>query len=193
MAPSETFQELMKRVRAGDEEAAALLVRDYEPALQRVVRVRLFDQRARQVVGESDIVQAVMGSFFVRAALGQYELEGPADLARLLAVIARNKIADEVRKVGRRGGANVPLHELTDDALPSPAASPSRIVYLRQVLTEARAQLPPDILKLVELRDEGLDWAAIARQVGGTPEALRKRHARAIEATANGLGLGSAW
>ena len=62
-----------------------------------------------------DICQSVMGSFFYRAALGQYELEKPDDLVRLLVTMARNKLADQARRqttdrrgkgmvrVGRRG------------------------------------------------------------------------------------------
>jgi len=41
----------------------------------------------------------------------------------------------------------------------------------------------------LDLRDQGLDWAAIAAQVGGSPEALRKRLARAIDLVVAELGL----
>jgi hypothetical protein len=39
---------LLDRVRAGDQEAATELVRRYEPALRRVVRLRLRDRRLRR-------------------------------------------------------------------------------------------------------------------------------------------------
>jgi hypothetical protein len=41
------FRELIRRVRAGDQDAAAELVRQYEPTIRRVVRVRLTDTRLR--------------------------------------------------------------------------------------------------------------------------------------------------
>jgi hypothetical protein len=41
----------------------------------------------------------------------------------------------------------------------------------------------------VELRHQGLDWAAIAERQGGSPEALRKRLARATQRVAQELGI----
>src|SRR5262245_46654856 len=45
VAEDSTFADLMRRVRAGDAAAAASLVRTYEPAIRRAVRVRLEDTR----------------------------------------------------------------------------------------------------------------------------------------------------
>jgi RNA polymerase sigma-70 factor (ECF subfamily) len=42
---------------------------------------------------------------------------------------------------------------------------------------------------LLELRQQGLDWAAIAAQVGGSAEARRKQLARAVERVGGELGL----
>jgi RNA polymerase sigma-70 factor (ECF subfamily) len=45
MAEPASFQDLIRRIRAGDPEAAAELVRRYEPTIRRAVRVRLVDAR----------------------------------------------------------------------------------------------------------------------------------------------------
>lgn len=182
------FRALMQRVRAGDQAAAAEIVRTYGSVLMRVIRVRLADRRLRQLVGESDIFQSVMVSFFVRASLGQYDLHQPDDLLRLLSVMARNKVADKVR---RRDVARMaePLDEARGAEARSPDASPSSVVAMRQLAERARALLTPDLLGLVALREEGLGWAEIAARVGGTPEALRKRLARAIDDVARALGV----
>jgi hypothetical protein len=47
MAEKQTFRELIRRVRAGEEQAAAELVWRYEPAIRRAVRVRLRGPRLR--------------------------------------------------------------------------------------------------------------------------------------------------
>src|SRR5262249_19780647 len=47
---SESFGELIARVRAGDEQAAADLVRRYEPAIRRAARVRLVDTRLNRLL-----------------------------------------------------------------------------------------------------------------------------------------------
>ncbi len=45
MAEELTFADLIRRVCAGDRDAADCLVRDYEPAVRRVARIRLKDAR----------------------------------------------------------------------------------------------------------------------------------------------------
>src|SRR6516225_793826 len=92
------FADLIRRVRAGEEEAAADLVRRYEPAIRRVVRVHLRDPRLRRVLDSMDICQSVLATFFVRANLGQYELDTPDSLLKLLATIARNKLSNQAAR-----------------------------------------------------------------------------------------------
>ena len=41
MPPDPSFDELIRRVGGGDEQAAARLVRDFEPVIRRVLRARL--------------------------------------------------------------------------------------------------------------------------------------------------------
>ena len=77
MAETTTFEELIRRVRAWDQDAATELVRRYEPAIRRAVRFRLADARLGGLFDSMDICQSVLGSFFVRAAWGQYDLETP--------------------------------------------------------------------------------------------------------------------
>lgn len=179
------FQALLERVRTGDQDAAAELVRTYGPVLQRMIRVRLADPRLRRLHGDSDIFQSVMGSFFVRAALGQYEITGPEDLLRLLAVMVRNKVADKARRrdVARDGE---PL-DAAASPLPSPDESPSRLVALRELVERARARLPADVLEIIALRDDGVGWDELGRRLGASPEALRKRLARAVDEVARAL------
>src|SRR4051812_44768072 len=98
------FQDLIRRIRAGDEAAAAALVRTYEPAIRREARVRLSDSRLRRLFDSMDICQSVLASFFVRAALGQYELEQPEQLLRLLVDMSRKKLVDRARAGGRATG-----------------------------------------------------------------------------------------
>ena len=185
MADEPVFLELIRRVRAGDAAAAEELVRHYEPVLRRMVRVRLVDARLRRLFDASDICQSVLASFFVRAALGQYELRNPDDLLKLLATMARNKVVDRTRRadVDRR----VPEEALPEQAQVAPGASPSQQVALHDLVEEARRRLSPDERRVLELRQQGLEWAEVAAQLGGSPEALRKRFTRAVERVAEQL------
>src|SRR5262245_18744068 len=92
------FEDLIRRVRAGDQAAAADLVSCYEPAMRWAVRFRLADARLGNVLDSMDICQSVLGSFFVRAASGQYEIDQPDQLLTLLVTMARNKLVAQGRK-----------------------------------------------------------------------------------------------
>jgi RNA polymerase sigma factor (sigma-70 family) len=189
MTDSDSFADLVRRVRAGDPAAAADLVRRYEPAIRRVVRVRL-GGRVGALFDSMDVCQSVLGSFFLRAAAGQYAIDSPTDLVKLLTVMARNKLAFQVRRARaqkRDVARDVPAEQAGEQAGGVP--SPSRHAVARELLGELDRRLTPDERRLVELRTQGHDWAAIADRLEGTPEALRKKHARALDRVARELGL----
>jgi RNA polymerase sigma-70 factor (ECF subfamily) len=191
MAEDSDFQDLIRRVRRGDEAAAAELVRRYEPAIRRAVRIRLADTRLARAFDSMDVCQSVLASFFVRGALGQYELNAPEQLLKLLATMARHKLADQVDRERAECRDNRRVEEGSADTreVVSPASSPSGQVAARELWQEVQRRLSPEERQLVELRNQGLDWAAIAARQGGSPDALRKRLARATERIAQELGL----
>src|SRR5437762_9623891 len=98
MVDAPTFDELIRRVRAGDQDAATLLVQRYEPAIRRAVRFRLADARLGTLLDSMDICQSVLASCFIRAPSGQYELRTPGQLLKLLTAMARNKLTSQARK-----------------------------------------------------------------------------------------------
>jgi RNA polymerase sigma-70 factor (ECF subfamily) len=81
MASEGSFAALIRRVRAGDPDAAAEVVRQYEPPIRRLVRLRLTDPWLTRVLDSMDICQSVMANFFIRAAAGQFDLEVRAVVA----------------------------------------------------------------------------------------------------------------
>jgi RNA polymerase sigma-70 factor (ECF subfamily) len=190
MTSDSSFSDLIKRVRTGDETAAAELVRRYESAIRRSARLRL-NPRLRRVCDSMDLCQAVLGSFFVRVAAGQYELNSPDQLLKLLATMVRNKLSKLARheQAGRRDQRRVAAGSAEEHEVPGSEATPSRLVSAREMLGEVQRRLNDEERRLLELRQQGLDWAAIAGEVGGSPEARRKQLARAVERIAGDLGL----
>jgi RNA polymerase sigma-70 factor (ECF subfamily) len=191
MADETTFADFLRRIRAGDEQAAAELVRRYEAAVRLAARMRLGDARLRRVLDSMDVCQSVLASFFVRAAAGQYDLERPDQLVRLLVAIARNKVAYQAR---RHRAGNRDLRR--DDALDAGARelvgaepTPSRVASGRELLAEVRRRLTPEELRVADLRAEGREWAEIAATLGGTVEARRKQLARALDRVTSQLDL----
>ncbi len=191
MNDESTFPDLLRRVRAGDQAAAAELVRQVEPAIRRAVKIRLVDARLKGLLDSMDICQSVLGSFFYRAALGQFELERPEDLLRLLVTMARNKLADQARRQAtkRRGKGMVRVGDAAEIDVPGADPTASRVASAREVLHAAWNQLGADERLLAEQRALGRPWAELAAELNTTPEALRKKHARALDRVAQQLGL----
>lgn len=190
MSENSPFQDLIGRVRAGDEAAAVELVRRYEATLRRTIRVRLRDARLGRLFDSMDICQSVLGSFFVRVALGQYQLDSPEHLVRLLSTMARNKLAKQARKqqAQRRDYRRVVNHH-TERQIVAPGAGPAEQVAARELLAVALGRLLPHERRLLDLRQEGRGWDEIAAVVGGRPDALRMQLGRATDRIVRELGL----
>src|SRR5262249_12530961 len=141
-----------------------------------------------------DICQSVLASFFVRAASGQFELESPEQLLKLLTAMARNKLTSQARKqhAQRRDTRRVSSGDDVADRLVAAGGSPSIQVEARDLLQEVHRRLSPEERRLLEMRNQGYDWAAIASELGGTAEALRRRLSRALDRVSQELGLDDA-
>ena len=191
MADDAPFADFIRRIRAGDARAAVELVQRYEPVVRLEVRVRLSDPRLRRAFDSLDICQSVMASFFLRAAAGQYELEQPHDLVRLLVVMARKKLAFQVRRERAQRRDNRRVEPATPESLGAAAArpGPSTEVEARELLEAFRRRLGEEERQLAERRARGQSWAEIAAALGGTAQARRKQLERAVERVSRQLGL----
>ena len=191
MAGDDSFPTLLRRVRAGDEDAAAEIVRRYEPALRRLVRMRLTDPRLTRLLDSMDVCQSVMANFFVRMAAGQFELETPEQLVKLLSVMARNRLLDHVAKqtADRRDLRRRTEGEDALDDVVAVQPTPSQVATAKDLLERVRASMTDEERYLADQRALGRDWADIASEIGGSAEALRKRLARAADRAARALGL----
>lgn len=192
MAEENSFQAMIRQVRLGDDEAATRLVHQFEPEIRRIIRVRLADSRMRRLLDSADIAQSVMANFFVRAANGQFEIDSPQDLLKLLVTMAANRFRDQVRKqqATRRGQGKVrgDSGEFLE-AMASPAPDPGREVALKDLLQVARQQMSQEEQYLADQRGLGRDWEDLARELGEKPDALRKRLSRALDRVGKNLGL----
>ncbi len=184
------FHELIARVRNGDDRAAEELVRRYESTIRMAIRVRLDQSDLRRLLDSMDICQSVLANFFVRVASGQFELETPAQLVKLLVTMARNRLVNHVhqqqaaRRDSRRHDADASVAEMPDQT-----PSPIQEVAYRELLQLFRSRLSEDERKLAELRALGQSWPQIAADLGDNAEALRFRLTRALDRVARSLRL----
>jgi RNA polymerase sigma factor (sigma-70 family) len=191
LPPDPSFDELIRQVGNGDEQAAARLVRDFEPVVRRVLRARLRGARARCDFDSMDICQSVLAIFFVRVAAGEYDLKEPDDLIKLLLTMTRNKVAEKMRRQHRlRRDSRRTVGGVEELALAGQDPTPSSVVAGKELLEQARQRLSEEERQLVELRGQGLSWEEVAASLGGTAGARRNQLARALDRVAQELRLG---
>jgi len=191
--PRDEYSDFIQRIRQGDERAAEELVRRYEAEIRLEVRgwLRLRNPALRRVFDSMDICQSVLASFFARAAVGDFDLEEPPQLIRLLVGMARNKVAEQARhhQRQRRDVRRVGDVDVQDGAFPAKQETPSRLASGRELLQKFRERLSEEERQIADLRAKGYDWAAVAAELGGTAEGRRKQLARAVVRVEQGLGL----
>lgn len=98
MLEERDFSTLLRRASDHDEEAAAELVRSYEPELRRYIRFRLTDPELRRFLDSLDVCQSVFAAFFVHLSAGEVQSSHPRQLMRLLTAMAQNKLRDKRRR-----------------------------------------------------------------------------------------------
>ncbi len=187
MTPDAQFQDLVVRVRAGDQDASTEFARMFEPFILRVTRFEMRKQinhkKIRSRLGSSDICQSVFKSLFVGLKEGRFELNQPEQLQKLLRIMSRFKIATEGRRL------SVILREVMAEGSPPDQAdsgpSPEKPVEDQDLAEAVLRYLSQDELDLLQRRLDGATWPQIAAQLGAEADTLRRRLERAIQRVRN--------
>jgi RNA polymerase sigma factor (sigma-70 family) len=184
------FQNLLIRIQAGDEQAAAELMTWLEPHLRRFARIRLRrDARTRRASDSEDICQSVLVNLGKRLAPG--EIATREDLLKLVTRMISDKVIDKARRerAAKRGGALNQVDDTAGRLVADTASSPSQAAIRNELVEEADRRLTAEERRILGLRRQGLEWADIGREVGLSAEAVRKKHDRAIDRVKRELGL----
>ncbi len=180
-------EDLVRRFRAGDEDAGTVLFERLFPALRAGLRRRV-GPLLRPKVGESDLIQSAYASVVRR--LDEFRDGGPGSFRRWLAGILDHKVIDEIRRHQGRGkrerGREIGLDVLSEDSIPQgKGESPSRAAMAEESRRRIRAAvelLAPDHRAVVRLlHEKGLSMNEAATVMERSPEAVRKLYARALE------------
>jgi DNA-directed RNA polymerase specialized sigma24 family protein len=189
MSEQEAFADFLRRLRAGDEQAAADLVRRYEGVIRREARLQMTDPRLGRLFDSVDISQSVLASFFARAAAGQYDLDRSEDLVRLLVRMAHNKVASQARRQKARPADRRRVDGAALATTLMEGADPGHLAAGRDLLAEVRRRLSADERQVAELRSQGRSWPEVAAELGGNPDSRRMQLARALDRVTRALGL----
>jgi RNA polymerase sigma-70 factor (ECF subfamily) len=172
VAASESFDDIMRRLRAGDEDAAAAVFHRFAQRLVALARSRL-DSRLRQKVDPEDVVQSVYKSFFLRYAGGQLDPHNWDSLWTLLTVITLHKCGrwQEHFHAGRRTlDAEVALPPPTGDSGSGWEAlagdpTPSEVVLLTETVEELLRGVEGRNREIVTLALQGHTASEISAQL----------------------------
>jgi len=188
--PENPFLTYVARLRAGDQAALEELVARYTPVIKLEARMRLRSPHLRAVLDSMDVCQSVLKSFFLRAAAGQFDIDRPEDLRKLLVQMACNKSLEAARREYAQKRDARRSVGLGDEAHQVPGGDdPVVEVEWQELLMRGRQMLSPDERKLAEARAAGQTWEEIAAVLGGTPDGLRMQFSRAQARVAEALGL----
>src|SRR5262245_28055538 len=169
------FKELMELLRAGNEDAAELVVRKYGRRLIGLAAARL-PAPVRAKEDEDDAVQSAFKSFFNRQKKGEFDPEDWDELGTLLTYLTICKVDRRIRKylaqkrdVRRESAAGGAAGQ--DDsgpkweaAGPDPTADEKAVA--EETLRELLKKLSETDREVVTLRLQGYQIAEIADQVG---------------------------
>jgi len=175
MAESASFDDLKKRLAAGDQSAAEEILSRFARRLIALAKTRLSPTLRRKIDPE-DVLQSVWKSFFRRQSKDELELHGWDSLWGLLAIIT-------IRKCGRAaayfGAAQRDSHRETWRA-PKPDESirlcepmandptPAEAAALNELLEETMRPLRPRDRVILSLRLQGYEIEEISAEVGCT-------------------------
>jgi len=193
-AEDESDEDLVRRVRAGDEAAARLLFERHLPELRAKARARL-PAALRAKVGASDVVQEAWLAAYL--SLPGFEDRGDRSFAKWLQRILEHKLLDEIRRHAgaskrdaRREQRMATDTPVADTGQPSPSAE---VVSIERsaALSAAIDDLPSDQATVLRwIHQEGLTLVEAGERMGRSADAVRKLYGRALVRLGGRLGGG---
>jgi RNA polymerase sigma-70 factor (ECF subfamily) len=171
------FQELLARVKDGDEDAARELLTRYEAKVRLVVR-RQLPRLLRSRFDSIDFLQSVWGSFFHRIRTGPNDLDHEQNLITFLAWAARNKVIDEYRRSATqkqdiRREESIEGRGRGESGLAG-GDTPSQLVQARETYTRLRALLPEDRKVILDLKTAGYSSKEIGERLGVSERTVQR-------------------
>ena len=181
MDETDSFDRLRGRLREGDEDAAAEVVRRLAARLNALARAQL-DTWVRRKVDPEDVTQSVFLSFFTRYEAGRFDVASWDELWRLLAVIAAHKCTNRAVYFGakrRNAGAEVPLsdpeHGSADNGRAiDPGPTPYEAAVLGETVEQLLRGLDNDDRSVVELSLQGWTTREISGRLGLSERTVRR-------------------
>jgi RNA polymerase sigma-70 factor (ECF subfamily) len=181
MAADQSFTDLMDRLNAGDDSAAAEIFHRFAHRLIGLARTRL-DRLLQSKVDPEDVMQSVYRSFFRRHLESHYDLDGWDGLWGMLTVIT-------LRKCGHRGEyfraarRDVRRETTTTNTVDQPELefaclardpTPSHAARLAETVEQVMRSLEGRERDIFALSLQGCTAVEISEQVGRTERTVQR-------------------
>jgi RNA polymerase sigma factor (sigma-70 family) len=176
MAHNQSFDDMMARLRAGDNDAAAQVFNRFANRLIELARRRL-DPQIRQKLDPEDVLQSVFRSFFVHQAAGQVTgLESWDNLWAWLVVITMRKCGRRIEyfhSASRDVQREIPTPLSDDDSSADSGTSsdeptPSEAAMLTETVEQLMNNLEGRHREILALSLQGYTAVEISTHVGCT-------------------------
>lgn len=196
MSPNDSFQQLMTRLRAGDDAAASAVFHRFARRLIGLARSHV-DSWLQQKVDPEDIVQSVYESFFRRHQEELLEVQSWESLWSLLTLITVRKCLKRIeylqaerrdvrREVGLGGDESGPCWQLLDRE-----PSPEEAVLLAETVERVLRGFDPEDRPVIELSFQGCSTEEISKRLNRAERSVRRLRERARGLLEDMLGNGN--
>jgi RNA polymerase sigma-70 factor (ECF subfamily) len=181
MDPDRSFEDLMARLRAGDNSAASEVFNRFTNRLIGLARSRL-DHLIRQKIDPEDILQSVYRSFFRRHAQGRFDVVSWDNLWGMLTVITVRK-CNYRRKYFRAACRDVEREVVCPPADSSPARdfellardpTPSEAARLAETVELVMRELTDREQHMLALSLQGYEVTEISTRVSRTERTVQR-------------------
>src|SRR5262249_48329184 len=170
--------DLLRRIRTGDESAAAEIFDRYVGRLTHLARSRLAAKLASRIDPE-DIVMSAYRSFFIAARDGRFHVQNGDDLWRLLVEVTLHKLYHAThRHLADRRSVNREQHPLDTSnefiQFASREPTPDEALATADELTAVLGQLGERDRQVLELRLRGYEHEEIADRLSCSERTVRR-------------------
>jgi len=169
-------EQLLRRIRSGDQDAATQLYTRYVTRLRALAQAKCSSTLARRLDAD-DIVQSVFRMFFQGVRKGFYDVPAGDDLWKLLLVMSLNKIRSKgaYHKAAKRDVRLTNTIDEADGSVENHMASGRQTQGLMEVVVkEALEHLEPRQREMVEMRVQGHEITEIARLTGRSKRTVER-------------------
>jgi len=190
--PLPDFQDLLRRLRERDEQAAKELVRHYGNEIRIVVKHRLKHHAAQlqRICDADDLTQDAWKSIF-RFINEGHPFETDAELFALLMQIARNKVDKAARRNLYTAKRDLRRQEALDDraaSLVDPTLDPAATFENKESLRRALLLLLDEDRAILRMRyQDKCSHREMAEKLGWTERAVARKMVQILETLAPGV------